>query len=434
MKKKLLHSLGPIIVLLHLASAFWILHDKLRQYQYSDIKQALEEIPRNRLLLSFVLTILNYLVLTGYDVLALRYIRHPLAYGRIALASFISYALSHNIGLSIFAGSAVRYRFYAAWGLSTVQIAQVVAFCTLTLWLGILAIGGIVFRLEPMAIPAWLPVPFASLQSLGIICLVLVGAYVSWGVLRKTPITVREWQFSVPCVPLSLCQIALSCVDWALAASVCYVLLPSSPSLSYPGFLSLFLLAQVAGLISQVPGGIGIFEMVVLLLLSPTLPAASVAGSLVVYRAIYYLLPLGLATALLVAHEVLQKQEGVRHVVAIFGQWVPEVVPRVLAFTTFVGGAMLLLSAVTPTVSWRLVWLSHFLPLPVMEFSHFLGSLAGMGLLILAWGLQRRLDAAYLLSAALLGAGIILCRIVLTSLLFTKKGCSRSTARCTNPR
>jgi len=109
MKKKLLHSLGPVIVLLLLASAFWILHHELRQYQYSDIKQALAEIPRNRLLLSFALTILNYVVLTGYDVLALRYIRHPLAYGRIAVASFIGYALSHNIGLSIFTGSAVRY-------------------------------------------------------------------------------------------------------------------------------------------------------------------------------------------------------------------------------------------------------------------------------------------------------------------------------------
>ena len=181
-----------------------------RQYQYSDIKQALAEIPRNRLLLSFALTILNYVVLTGYDVLALRYIRHPLAYGRIAVASFIGYALSHNIGLSIFTGSAVRYRFYAAWGLSTVQITKVVAFCTLTLWLGILAIGGIVFLLEPMAIPTSLHLPLTSLQPVGIICLVLVGAYVSWGVLRKTPITVREWEFSSslrPALPLPNCAI-----------------------------------------------------------------------------------------------------------------------------------------------------------------------------------------------------------------------------------
>jgi hypothetical protein len=107
-----------------------------------------------------------------------------------------------------------------------------------------------------MVIPASLHLPFTSLQPIGIICLVLVGAYASWGVLRKTPITVREWEFSVPSISLSLCQIALSCVDWALAASVCYILLPSSPSLSYLSLLSMFLLEQVIGLVSQVPGAL----------------------------------------------------------------------------------------------------------------------------------------------------------------------------------
>jgi phosphatidylglycerol lysyltransferase len=178
--------------------------------------------------------------------------------------------------------------------------------------------------------------------------------------------------------------------------------------LSYPGFLGLFLLAQVSGLVSQVPGGLGVLETVLLLLLSPTLPAASVAASLVAYRVIYYLLPLGLATVLLAAHEGLRKRERVRRAAAVFGRWVPQAAPRLLAFTTFVGGAMLLLSEATPPVCWRLAWLSHLLPLPVMEVSHLLGSIVGMGLLVLAWGLQRRLDAAYLLSAALLGAGVIL--------------------------
>jgi hypothetical protein len=139
MKQKLLHSLGPAIVPVLLAGAFWSLHHELRHYQYADLTQALAAIPENRLLLSFALTMLNYVMLTGYDALALRYIRHPLAYRRIALASFIGYTLSHNIGLSVFSGSAVRYRFYATWGLSTVQIAEVVACCILTLWLGILA-------------------------------------------------------------------------------------------------------------------------------------------------------------------------------------------------------------------------------------------------------------------------------------------------------
>jgi uncharacterized membrane protein YbhN (UPF0104 family) len=273
MKQKLLRSLGPAIVLSLLAGAFWILHHELRHDHYADLRQALAKIPRARLRLALALTILSYLMLTGYDALALRYIRRPLAYGRIALASFIGYALSHNLGSSLFTGGAIRYRLYAAWGLSTAQIAQVVAFCTLTLWLGTLAVGGMAVLLEPMVIPAPLHLPVTPLRPAGLICLALVGAYVSCGVWRKAPIAVRGWEFSVPSVPLSLCQIALSCADWALAAGVCYALLPASPGLSYPAFLGLFLLAQVAGLVSQVPGGLGVLETVLLLLLSPTSPA-----------------------------------------------------------------------------------------------------------------------------------------------------------------
>jgi hypothetical protein len=63
-------------------------------------------------------------------------------------------------------------------------------------------------------------------------------------------------------------------IKQALAAGVCYVLLPASPSSSYPGFLGLFLLAPVSGVVSQVPGDLGVLETVLLPLLSSTLPAA----------------------------------------------------------------------------------------------------------------------------------------------------------------
>jgi phosphatidylglycerol lysyltransferase len=355
-----------------LAGAFRLLPHDLRHDPYADVTRALAATPGTRLLLSFALTVRNDVVLTGDDVLAWRYIRRPLASRRIALASFIGDALSHTIGRSLGSGSAGRSRLYATWGLSTVQLAQVVACGALTLWLGILAIGGLVCLREPTAIPAALRLPVTSLEPVGINCLVLVGAYVSRGAWRKTPIAVGEWQVSVPSAPLSLCQIALSCMDWALAAGACYALLPASPSLSYPGFLGLFLLAQISGLVSQVPGGLGVLETVLLLRLPPPLPAASVAASLVAYRVIYYLLPLSLATVLLAAHEALRRKQGVRRAAAVFGRWVPEAAPRLLAFTTFVGGAMLLLSGATPPVSWRLAWLRHVLPLPVMEGSHFL--------------------------------------------------------------
>ncbi|MFQ6078460.1 MAG: bifunctional lysylphosphatidylglycerol flippase/synthetase MprF, partial [Thermodesulfobacteriota bacterium] len=408
MKNKFLQSLGPLFGLILFAVALWILHHELGEYHYNDIVQDLWELPTRRLLLALALTILSYSIMTGYDALALRYIRHPLAYVKIALASFIGYSFSNNIGLSMIAGGSVRYRLYSAWNLSTIEITEVVAFCSLTLWLGFFSLGGVVFLFEPVVVPEALHLPFASVRPLGMIFLVLVGGYVLWSALRKSPLKLREWEFPLPSIRLSLIQIIMASLDWILAGSVLYSLLPATANLSYPGFLGIFLLAQIAGLASQIPGGLGVFESVIVLLLSRYLPASSILGSLLAYRGIYYLLPLIVAAVLLGTHEVFQRKEGVKRVARIFGRWVPGLVPHVLAFTTFVGGAILLFSGATPAVSWRLAWLKDFLPLPVVEISHFFGSLAGIGLLILAWGLQRRLDAAYILTVALFGIGSIL--------------------------
>lgn len=407
MKPKLLHSLGPVFGLLLFAVALWVLHHELKAYQLKDILHHLHELPAHRLFLALFLTILSYLTMTGYDALALRYIQRPLAYGKTALASFIGYAFSNNIGLSMIAGASVRYRLYSTWGLSTFEITKLVAFCTLTLWLGFFTVGGLVFLSEPIMIPGTLHLPFASVRPIGAIFLMVVGSYVLATLLRKTPLKIRDWEFSLPSLKLLMIQLAIASLDWIMAGTVLYALLPDSPNISYHGFLGIFLLAQMAGLLSQVPGGLGIFETVVILLLPSTLPGSVVLGSLLAYRGMYYILPLLTAAVLLGAQEILQKKVALQQVTRTFGQRASILVPQVLAFTTFVGGAILLFSGATPSVNWRLSWLRGFIPLPVIEISHFLGSLAGVGLLVLARGLQRRIDAAYIMAVALLGTGIL---------------------------
>lgn len=134
-------TLGPGLSLILFAAAVWLLHNELRTYHLKDILHAFDAIPAAHLCAAAGLTILSYAVMTGYDVLALRYIQHPLSYSKIGLAGFIGYAFSNNIGLSMIAGASVRYRLYSAWGLSALQITQVVAFCTLTLWLGFFTLG-----------------------------------------------------------------------------------------------------------------------------------------------------------------------------------------------------------------------------------------------------------------------------------------------------
>jgi phosphatidylglycerol lysyltransferase len=407
-KRKITRTIGPLLGLLLFVIALFILHKELKDYSYHDMIRSLGEIPVIRLYMALGLTILNYLVMTGYDHLALRYIRYSLPYGKIAFASFIGYAFNINMGLSMLAGGSVRYRLYSAWGLSVVEITKVVAFYTLTLWLGLGTVAGMMFLLEPLALPSLLRLPFSSVRPFGILFLVLVGGYLFLTALYKRPLKIRGWEFSPPSVKLSFFQMIVASSDWVLAGSVLYVLLAPSAALSFPAFLSIFLLAQMAGALSQIPGGLGVFEAIILTFISPILPVHSILGILLAYRVIYYFLPLGFATLLLGTYEVFQRKAAVRRAALIIGQWIPGLVPNAFAFAIFVSGAVLIFSGSIPVANWHLVWLKDLIPLPVIEISHFLASLVGVGLLFLAWGIQRRLDGAYLLTIILLAAGVVL--------------------------
>ncbi|MDP9362325.1 MAG: bifunctional lysylphosphatidylglycerol flippase/synthetase MprF, partial [Acidobacteriota bacterium] len=405
--KRIAPFLKPLLILALFAIALRVLHDTLAQYRYRDVIAYVSALSGDQLLLAVVLTLLGYLVMTGYDTLAFRYIRHPLPYFKIALASFIGYAFNNNVGFSGLVGGSLRYRLYNAWRLTAVEIAKVIVFCTISFWLGFVLLGGIFFLAAPPQVPPSIHLPFASIRLLGIVLLLPAIAYMLWIGIRREPIRIKQWEFELPSAGLFLAQVATSCLDWIIAAGVLYILLPDSLPLTFPRFLCIFLLAQIAGVASNVPGGLGIFEAIILVFLAPFFSASAILGALVAFRAIYYLLPLLVAMLLLATHEIVEKREGVVKAWRIFGRWAPGIAPQLLAFTTFVGGAVLLFSGATPTLPGRAGILLRLVPLPVVELSHFFGSITGAALLLLARGLQRRLDAAYHLTVGVLGAGIL---------------------------
>ena len=406
--KRITPFLKPLLILGVFAVALRVLGQTLAHYRYHDIVVYVSSLPIDQIVLAVVLTLFGYLVMTGYDTLAFEYIRHPLPYRKIALASFIGYAFNNNVGLSGLVGGSLRYRLYTAWRLSAVEVAKVIAFCTISFWLGFIVLGGTFFIILPPEVPASVHLPFNSIRLLGIVLLIPAILYFGWIAVRREPVRIRQWEFELPTFGLFLAQITISSIDWIIAAGVLYILLPDSLPLTFTRFLGIFFLAQISGVASNVPGGLGIFEAVILLFLAPYYSASSILGSLVAFRVIYYLLPLFLATVLLATHEIVEKREGVARAWKIFGRWAPGIAPNLLAFTTFVGGAVLLFSGVTPTLPSRLHWLRRLVPLPLVEISHFFGSIAGALLLLIARGLQRRLDAAYQLAVVVLAAGIFL--------------------------
>lgn len=398
----------PAVAVALFAVALTALRHELHAYRYRDVVAALHATPHSTLAWAVLFTIFGYLTLPGYDALALRYVKRPLPARQTMFASFVAYAVSQTVGLSVLTGGSIRYRFWSAWGLSPSEIARGIAFSSATFWLGVATMTGVALVAQPAAATAAIPMlsPLAA-RAIGAFLLALVGVYLAWATVVRRPLAVGAWTFAPPAPALALGQLAVASVDWAVAAAVLYALLPDPPRIGYVAFLGVFLIAQVAGLVSHVPGGLGVFETVVVLLLKPYAPAEQLVAALIAYRAIYYLFPFATALVLLGGYEAARRSERLASFGQFTGRWLPAAAPQLLAAATFLAGTILLFSGATPSVKSRMNWLDDFVPLAAVEISHFVASLTGVGLLVLARGLQRRLDAAYGLAAALLAVGAV---------------------------
>ncbi len=398
--------LAPLVSVFLLAGAFWVLHRELAAHHPRDIARAIAALPTHTVLAALGVTALCYLVLPLYDALGLRYVAHPLGVRRTMLTGFTAYAFSQTLGFSWLTGGSIRFRLYSGWGLSAAEIGEVIAFTSLTFWLGALTVCGTALVTGSEAVLATFPLPAAVTRLGGSLMLAVALAYLGLCLLRRGTVALGGWDIPIPSLPMAGAQLLLGVVDWTLAASVLWILLPEGSQAPFAAFVGVFVVAQIAGVVSHVPGGLGVFEGLVLLLLKGEVPAASIVGSLVMYRVVYYLVPFAAATVGLATYEVRQRREAVSRVARVAGRWLPPLVPRALAITTFAGGAILLYSGALPAEGSRLAWLGDLVPLSVIELSHFVGSLAGVGLLILAWGIWNRLDGAFHATELLLGAGI----------------------------
>ncbi len=402
--RQLLHrpALRAALVAVVLALALATLAAALRAHSYREVRHALRALPAARLALAVGLAALAYVVMTGYDALALRYVGRPLPWRRSAFVSFTSYALSGTVGISLLTGGSIRLGLYTAAGLSAAEVGGVIAFGAATLWLGLLALAGVTFVVLP---PALAGVAGAvALRTTGALALAAVAAYLAWA-WRGRPLRVRGFAVRPPALPLALAQLGLSLLDWALSIAVLGVLL--GPGVPAGRLAGTYLLAQGAGLASHVPAGLGVFDSIVVLGLGGAVGVPAVLAALLGYRLAYHALPAAVAAVLLAGAEMAARRQALGRAARLAGRWAGEAAPQLLATATFAAGTLLLVNGAAPELRWRLAWLGAWLPFGVIEASHFTGSLVGTGLLIVALGLQRRLAGAWLAATALLATGSV---------------------------
>lgn len=383
-----------------------VVRQALAGYHLHDVLAQMHRLPWTTIGWSCGFALASYIALSGYDLLALRYVEQPVAASRATVASFIAFAVGHNIGLATLTGAAIRARMYGTVGVGGVQIALISGFCVLTTALGATALVAYALITQPAEASTMLHVSQGVARDVGILLAVVLLAYCTWVQIRRTPLSVRNWSIRLPSLPLTIGQVLVAAVDLCLAAAALYVLLPQPITLSYQAFLAVYVLATVAMLLSNVPGGLGVLESIVLIAMPQQQPDRLLAA-LLAYRVIYFLGPLAIAAALLAAHEAWRHRYQLRAAADVARDWMTAAAPQALGTLVFLSGAVLLLSGATPSIDQRLDFLEPIVPLSVLELSHLLGSVAGLGLVILSRALFRRVRAAWRLALALLAIGAL---------------------------
>ncbi len=391
--------LALVIDVVMFAVAIAVLQRVLTSYQVSDIVKSFHRIGLEHLVAALALTVAGYAALVGYDYASVLVVGRAIPVRLLWAPSFISHAVQNSAPMAIVAGSGVRFKLFHRLGLTPAEIGSVVATNVSTFVLGLFSVAGLAFVLGPIPIPATFHLPIHDLQPVGVLFLVLVAAVVITSVVRKQPLQFGKHHLNLLGGRHLALQLGVSAADWLLSSTALYVLYAATGSVPFLPFLSGFLLAQIVTQVIPLPGGIGVFEAAMLLLRPAGITAPEATAALLLYRVVYYLIPLLAATALLAHRSSEQPSTGP---MAPVWRFVRRLTPKLLAVLTFLSGIVLLSFGAIPGNPGNTAWLQRSIPVVVVKGSHLLASMLGVMTLILAWGLARKMRAAFRITMGVL--------------------------------
>ena len=409
--RRILKKAAPIVVLvLALSLAAWAIQHELASVSLDDVAAAFGGIPTRSLLLATLLVALSYVTLIGYDWSAFRYLGLPAPAGRLALGSFCGYAIANTAGFAAITGASARHRIHASNGLTLFDAGRVALFSSTAFVVGITLLGGLGLVMAPGAVSNLVSLPAGVIRPIGI-ALVAATALVMLYCALGRPIRIGRFVLPMPGFRLAMTQLVLSVIDVCLAGGALYVLLGAGTEVgvSYFEFLAVYCAALTAGLLSHVPGGVGVFDGIILTAYSWRVGPAEALAALLAFRIIYYILPFFIAAVILAFVEVARHRESSRLApLARFSDIADGMAPLIGAIIAIGTGAVLLAFGVTPAGAPRGEIFGADIPYPLVETAHFLSSIVASTLLFLGVGLIRRLDAAFgfTIVALLLAAGL----------------------------
>jgi len=395
---------GLIILALALTALLGLLHE----VDPAHIGAAFASIRGINWAFALVAVALSYTCLMLYDVYATRTLGLDVPVRIAASAGALSYAVSNMLGLSLFTGGAVRMAIYARAGIEKRDVIRVIALASLNFWFGIFVLFALSLLLLPPGMGlAGVTIPEGLRLGLPLgVAAGLVGLLI-WLARKPRQLVFGRLSLALPKARLAIAQLLVAAVDLAACAAIIFIFVPDKGATAYPAFLAAYTLALGTSVLTHSPGGLGVLEAVMLVLL-PDVARDALAAALIAYRLIYYLLPFVLALAVIL---IAQRETigGKVRMLLPFGRLVAaDTIPTFLAASSFLVGAVLVWSGAVPEPPGMVSRLAAYLPHMFYSVSHLATSMVGAALMFIGWGLHRRLDAAWLATLYLGVTGVLL--------------------------
>jgi len=298
--RRILHGLSWLLSAALLALAAWLLHRYLGAMRWRDVTAALVQLPRAHVAGAVAATATSFAMLAAFDVLAARSVAPARARpGLSAFAGFAAHALANTLGFHAFIGSAVRYRIYGAAALGAGDIARIVGLASLGVGLGYAVLGAAGLLMEPAIVAGWGRVA-------GIVIVMLLAGLLAW-LAQPRRLRLGRWAVALPRSGSAALQMLIGGVEMSAAIGAMYLLLPPEIAPAFADFVPVYLAALLAGIVSHAPGGLGVFEAI-LLGAFPAEARADVLAGLVCYRLVYNLLPFAVAAVALGGFEARRRR------------------------------------------------------------------------------------------------------------------------------
>ncbi len=292
-------AFGAAVMIAILIAAVFILRRELASVDVKAVRATMAAVPWPILVSAAAHVAVAYLMLITYDWLSIRLLTKSVPFGKAALTAFVAFAFSNNLGFAVVTGGSLRYRGYRPLGFSAGDVAVVTLYSHVCFFVG----SGVVLAAATLgdgsALSTALSLPLWVVWTIGVGSGAFVVAYLVLAARVGKPVRLWRFDLPIPRLPIAIGQLVASTIDVLAMAGGLYLLLPQPFPLDFLTFAGVTIAAVGAGAASHVPGGLGVIEAV-LLVSVPADSKASLLAAILMFRVLYYLAPLGLATLLIV--------------------------------------------------------------------------------------------------------------------------------------